>query len=157
MFKPDIKTIIEKHFQNVYRLAFSRTQSISDAEDATQEVFLKLIKSKNRFENEEHIKAWLIRVTLTTTIDIIKKKNKAQVLPLSDEICFETPEHSDIYQAVSELPLKYRTVIHLYYYEDLPITKIAEYLMMKEATVKTHLARGRKLLQKKLAKEDEYV
>lgn len=148
---------IEKYFQTVYKLALSRTNSVADAEDVTQEVFLKFMKNKKAFTSEEHIKAWLIRVTINSSINIFRNSWYKKTVPLSEELSFETQETSDIYTAVSELPLKYRTVIHLFYYEDLPIIKIADILKTKEATVKTRLKRARKMLSEKLGKEGYFV
>ncbi len=153
----NIKAITEKYFHTVYRLALSRTNSISDAEDVTQEVFLRLIKNKKPFINDEHIKAWLIRVTINCSISIFNSSWHKKTIPLTEEISFETKEESEVYYAVAELPLKYRTVIHLHYYEDLPVIKIAEYLKIKENTVKTRLLRGRKLLFSILKEKGEVI
>lgn len=157
MHQYSVKDITEKYFYMVYRLALSRTNCVSDAEDVTQEVFLKLMKNQKDFHSEEHIKAWLIRVTVNCSISIFNSARYKKTVPLNDEISFETKEESDIYYAVAELPLKYRTAIHLYYYEDLSVLKIAEYLNIKESTVKTRLSRGRKLLYDKLGKEGYFV
>jgi RNA polymerase sigma-70 factor (ECF subfamily) len=63
---------------------------------------------------------------------------------------FETREKSDVYYAVMELPIKYRTVVHLFYYEDLPIARISSILDVKESTLKSQLLRARQLLKNKL-------
>lgn len=159
--KPEsLRNATEKYFHTVYRLALSRTKNVSDAEDVTQEVFLKLIKNNKPFESDEHLKAWLIRVTINCSISILKSSFRKKTLPLTEEIPFKTKEESDVYYAVAELPLKYRTVIHLFYYEDLPIAKIAEILKTKEPTIKTRLLRARKMLSEKLSifgKEEYFV
>lgn len=141
----------------VFKLAFSRTGNKHNAEDATQEAFFKFVKEKKPFESEEHVKAWLIRVTLNCCKDISGSLWNRRVAPLRDDISFESEEYSGIYEAVCGLPPKYRTVIHLFYYEDLPVAKISEYLSLKESAVKVRLMRGRELLGKKLKGDYDFV
>ncbi len=143
-------TIIEKYFDMVYHLALSQTKDKSHADDVVQEVFLRFIKADKTFENEEHVKAWLIRVTINCSKNVFNNSWFKKIEPLNEDIVFETKEESDIYYAVAELPMKYRTVIHLFYYEDLSIEQIAQYLKTKQSTVKSQLHRGRELLKSKL-------
>lgn len=88
----------------------------------------------------------------TSTLEYLRKTE-----PTLDEIIFETQEDSDIYHAVLELPLKYRTVIQLYYYEDMNLTEISKALGIKESTIKSQLHRVRNLLRKRLKGEYEDV
>ncbi len=154
---PEKRELIIKYYDMVFKLALSRTGNRHNAEDAAQEAFFRFTKEKKPFESEEHIKAWLIRVTVNCCKDITGSLWNKRVIPLDDNISFESEEYRGIYEAVCELPPKYRTVIHLFYYEDLPIAKISEYLKLKESTVKVRLMRGRKLLGKKLKGEYDFV
>lgn len=150
---PNKSDITEKYFDTVYRLALSQTKEKHYAEDVTQEVFLKFFKAEKSFESEEHIKAWLIRVTLNCSKDVFLSSWFKKSAPLSEadgKITFDTTEKSDVYYAVSELPAKYRTVIHLFYYEDYSVKEIAQILKAKESTVKSQMMRGRNLLKDKL-------
>ena len=142
--------IIKKHFDMVYRLALSQTKSVANAEDVTQEVFLRFIQNRSKLTSSEHIKAWLIRVTVNCSKNVFMNSWFRKTIPLTDEITFDTPEKSEVYYAVQSLPSKYRAVIHLFYYEDMSVKEIAECLSMKESTVKSHLFRGRELLREKL-------
>lgn len=142
--------IIKRHFDMVYKLALSQTRSVTYAEDVTQEVFLRLIRRKPSFENNEHIKAWLIRVTLNCSKSVFMSSWFKKTVPLNEEISFDTPEKSDVYFAVQDLPSKYRTAIHLFYYEDMSIDEISRALGVKQSTVKSHLHRGRELLRERL-------
>lgn len=148
-----INDILAKYSNMVYRLALSRTKNISDAEDILQEVFLRFINNRIEFENEEHRKAWLIRVTVNCSNKLLKSAWFRRTVPLEEELKFESKEKSDIYYAVLELPLKYRTVIHLFYYEDLSIAQISRILAVKESTIKSQLSRARQLLKVKLKGE----
>lgn len=149
--------IIRKYFDMVYRLALSQTRSVTLAEDVTQEVFLRFIQKKDIFESDEHIKAWLIRVTVNCSKGMFKSSWFRKTIPLTEEISFDTPEKSEVYFAVQNLPSKYRTVIHLFYYEDMSVKEIADALGMKQSTVKSHLFRGRELLRTMLKGGYDFV
>ena len=142
--------IIKKYIDMVYRLALSRTKSATHADDVVQEVFLRYINADKEFENDEHIKSWLIRVTINCSNSIFESSWFKKTAPLDEEIAFDTPEKSEVYYAVMELPKKYRTVIHLFYYEDMSIAEIAKCLGEKISTVKSQLHRGRVMLREKL-------
>ena len=98
--------IIRKYFNTVYRLAITQTGNMSMAEDVTQEVFLKYIQTKKIFRSDEHIKAWLIRVTINCARSIFRSSWFRTSVPLEEEISFYIPEKSEVYFAVHELPPK---------------------------------------------------
>lgn len=139
--------IVEKYFDTVYRLALSQTQDSHRADDVLQDVFIKYINSDKEFESEEHIKAWLIRVTINCCKSTFTNSWVKKTVPLTDDITFEIPEQEDIYYAVAKLPKKYRAVIHLFYFEELNIKEISQYLKVKESTIKSQLHRGREMLK----------
>lgn len=145
-----INDVLTKYSNMVYRLALSRTKNKSDAEDILQEVFIKYMKNKKAFENEEHKKAWLIKVTVNSSLKLVTSAWFRHTVPLVEELKFETEEKSDIYFSVLDLPLKYRTVVHLFYYEDLSVAQISEVLSIKESTIKSQLLRAREMLKIKL-------
>jgi RNA polymerase sigma-70 factor (ECF subfamily) len=148
-----IDDVLLKYSNMVYRLALSRTKNIHDAEDIMQEVFLRLVKKAPDFESDEHRKAWIIRVTVNCSSKLHTSAWFRRTVPLVEELKFETTERSEVYYAVMELPLKYRTVIHLFYYEDLSIAQISGTLSVKESTVKSQLLRARQLLKVRLKGE----
>lgn len=150
--------ICEKYFNMIYKLALSQTKDVSHAEDVTSDVFLKFIASTKEFESEEHIKAWLIRVTINCSKSIFSSSWFKKTVPLEETLAAEMPqEESDVYLAVLKLPQKYRAVIHLFYYEDLSVAQISKYLNINESTVRSQLTRGRSLLRISLEGEDEIV
>ncbi len=144
------REVCEKYFDSIYRLVLCRTKNRDIADDVTQDVFYKYITADKAFESDEHIKAWLIRVAINCTNSYFTSSWFKKTEPLDENMVFETKEKSDVYYAVSELPIKYRTVIHLFYYEDFSVLQIANTLGLKEATVKTQLKRGRDMLHDKL-------
>lgn len=153
----NIKEIIEKYSDMVYRLALARTKNISDAEDIFQEVFMRLIKNIENIHGEEHLKAWLIRVTINCSKTLLTASWFKKVVSLQDNLTFSAPEKSNVYYTVLDLPMKYRTVIYLFYYEDLSISYISQILGIKESTIKSQLSRGRDLLKNKLKGDAYYV
>lgn len=144
------RQVVEKYFDMVYRLALSQTKNKEHADDVVQEVFLRYIKTDKVFENEEHIKAWLLRVTINCSHNVFSNSWAQKTVPISEDIVFDTKEKGDVYYAVLELPQKYRAVIHLFYYEDMSVDEISKYLGINSSTIKSQLSRGRKLLRKKL-------
>ena len=144
------REIVEKYFDMIYKLALSQTKDRDSADDVVQEVFLRFLKSDKDFETDEHIKAWLIRVTINCSHNVFSNSWAQKTTPLTEDIVFDTEEKGDVYYAVLELPQKYRAVIHLFYYEDMSIEEIAKALGSNGSTVKSQLSRGRKMLREKL-------
>ncbi|MFQ9516591.1 MAG: RNA polymerase sigma factor [Eubacterium sp.] len=147
--------VVDAYANTVYRIAYSYCKNKSDAEDIVQNVFLKLLQSDVKFQDEEHIRKWLIRVAANETKNLCKSFWKKRMVPLENsdvtpQYQFNSKENSDLYDTVMELPYKYRIVVHLYYYEDYSVKEIAEILNIKETTVQTQLMRARKKLKVKL-------
>ncbi len=152
--------IVKKYFDMIYRLAFSQTKDKEHSDDVVQEVFLRFLKSDKSFESDEHIKAWLLRVTLNCSKNVFLNSWHKKTVPLShweDVPIFDKTELSDVYYAVRDLPSKYRAVIHLFYYEDMSIEDISNCLNINASTIKSQLSRGRKLLREKLKGEYDFV
>ncbi|HZK71744.1 MAG TPA: sigma-70 family RNA polymerase sigma factor [Clostridia bacterium] len=144
-----IEDIIKTYSDMVYKLALSQTRNRENADDVFQEVFLIYFRKNHTFENENHRKAWLIRVTINCSKNIFDSSWFKRTIPLEDNLHFET-EENDVYFTVLKLPLKYRTIIHLFYYEDMSITQISNMLNMKESTIKSRLKRAREKLKVQL-------
>lgn len=148
---------VEKHFNMVLRLAMARVGDKHRADDVVQEVFYRFLKKDRQFENEEHLKAWLIKVTINCSKNVFLDSFFKNTAELTEDIVFNDPEESSVYYAVLSLPSKYRTVIHLFYYEDMPVKEIAGLLNSKETTVKSQLHRAREMLKEKLKEDCEIV
>lgn len=148
--------IIKQYSDMVYRLAFARVGTKHDADEVFQEVFLRFIKKKPVFHEQEHCKAWFIRVTINCSKSFRSNWWFKNVQPVDDDIVFETKEDVDLYNELQKLPHKYREVIHLFYYEDMSIEEISKALDRKNSTVRTQLTRARAVL-KSFIKEEDYV
>lgn len=150
----DIELVFNKYYTTVYRLAFARTQNKYDAEDILQTVFLRLCKCDTVFNDEEHIKAWLIKVTVNTSKNLLSSAFRRLTQPISEQTISGEDFSFEVYDAVCTLPQKYRTVVHLFYYEGYTCAEIARILGAKEATVKTRLKRSRERLSTLLKGEN---
>ena len=143
-----------RHYSNmVYRLAFARTGNISDAEDLYQEVFLRYLTKAPSFTSEEHRKAWLLRVTVNCANRFHSSLWRKRTEPLSEALAFPAPEGEELWEEIRLLPEKYRTILHLYYYEDLTTDEIAQLLERTPATVRSQLTRARDRLKQLLLEE----
>ena len=147
------KEAYEEYKNLVYRLALARTGDMNDAEDILQEVFYRYIRKKPDFANIDHGRAWFITVTINCTKSFFNSAYRKRQAPLTEDLKSEDIEMDTTLSVVLSLPQKYRTVIHLYYYEDYSIKEIATLLECSEKTVKTRLARGRERLKKALGSE----
>lgn len=159
MFCADISydKAVHKYIDMVYRIALSHTHSKTDAEDVVQDVFLRLLSCKKDFESDEHMKAWLIRVTINCSRNLFSSSWFRRTVPLSEDIPFESSQTSEVYEALCTLPHKYRTPLYLYYYEELSVKEISSLLNIREGTIKSQLSRGRELIRHKLEGSENYV
>ncbi len=125
----------------------------ADTEDIFQTVFLKYVLSSVSFENEEHEKAWFIRVTINACRDLLKSFFRSRTVPL-DEILEQPalllPDNKEVLEAVLSLPQKYRDVVYLHYYEDYTAPQISRILGKNVNTVYTLLTRSKQMLREKL-------
>ena len=154
--KPPTEKVFQAHGDRLFSIAYTVCQNREDAEDAMQDTMIRYSCAKKEFESEEHIKAWLIRVVINRAKDLRSsfwRRNQADWEEEMASLPFEEPEDSRLFQAVMNLPEKYRTVIHLFYYEDYDIQEMAQLLGCPGGTIKSRLSRGRTLL-KEILKED---
>ena len=145
-----MKEMLNKYSDMVYRIALTRCRNKENAEDIFQDVFIKFSEKKPKFENEEHEKAWFIRVTLNLTKNLLMANWNTKIVELDENISFETQNEYDVCSAVDSLPNNYKTVVYLLYYEGYKVKEIAELMKTNENTIKTWLSRARDILKSKL-------
>lgn len=152
-----LQDAMERWGDTVYRLALGHAGNITDAEDIYQDVFLRLLRDTTAFKTEEHLKAWLLRVTLNCCHDLARSTQRRGTLELSELIADESadPAAEELWQAVAALPPKLLTVIHLFYAEGCTTEQIALLLHCRPATVRTRLHRARKELKQLLGGEND--
>lgn len=150
--------LVKAYRAEMYRIAFCQTKNHADAEDVTQEAFLRLLRTGSEFASDEECKAWLIRVTINCAKDLLKSHwyrfsqalAETRLLPQS-----EKDEDNELLETVMKLGRKYRTVLFLFYYSGRSVNEIAEALGIQPSTVTTRLSRGREMLKKHLETENE--
>ena len=145
-----IQRAVLAHMQSIVRVAYTCVKSIQDAEDIAQDTFLSYLKSGKRFESDEHEKAWLLRVCINKSRNLLGSGWQKSRNPLPEDLSVLPPEENTVLAVVLTLEEKYRTPIHLYYYEGYAIAEIASLLGLPSATVGTRLARAKVLLKKQL-------
>ena len=142
----DLCRAMEVYGDMVYRLALAQTHSSHDADDVFQEVFLRYLRAAPVFREEEHRKAWLLRVTVNCCKKFHASFWRRHTTALSEAIPARTEEEGELLQLMEGLPEKYRAVLHLYYYEGYATGEIAAILGRSPNTVRSQLSRGRALL-----------
>lgn len=155
--------LIQKYGNTILRIAFAYMKDRQKAEDVCQDVYVKLYCSDPSFDSEEHEKAWLIRVTINLCKDMHKSAwNQKMVLTdtmveqasTQDEPSEELERRADaqeLFDLVSSLDDQFKSVIILYYYQQMSTKEIASTLKIPESTVRTRLMRARNKLQTLLA------
>ena len=154
--RQSVQELFEKYQDNLYIIAFNVCKNAEDAKDVVQDTFIQYYSAKKEFENEQHIRAWLIRVAINKAKNVNStfwRKNKMSLEDYMETLVFDTPQSEELFETVMHLPEKYRIVIHLFYYEDYSVHEIASILKLSESNVKVRLSRARTLLKEKLQEE----
>ena len=150
----DLRRMVETYSPMLLRAALPRVSPPADAEDAVQDVFLRVLTHAPRFRDREHEKAWLLRSALNRASDLRRRRRDDAPLDEVQDAAAESPDYGPLLSAVRSLPEAYSAVIHLYYYEGYSIKEIARLLALPVPTVGTRLSRGRERLRS-LLKEEE--
>ncbi|MEQ8200213.1 MAG: sigma-70 family RNA polymerase sigma factor [Syntrophomonadaceae bacterium] len=146
-----VASAIEKYADMVRRICFLYLRNSADIEDVFQEVFLRYFLNLGKYENGQHEKAWLCRVTFNKCKDLNRSFWRQKVVVRDSlEISYENPEQGDLIRAVLQLPSKYKEVIYLHYYEGWTIPEIAEIMEQNVNTVYTRLRRAKDKLRAKV-------
>ena len=157
MQKEQFTRIAHKYMDTVYRVALNSMKSPDAADDITQEVFLRLLRTETLFASEEHTRNWLIRVTINKCKNFKRSFWQRNRESIEDFSYLAAPEKREMMEELYSLPENYRNIIYLYYYEEYTIPEIAEILEKNENTVKSSLQRARKRLKKILTEEGEDI
>lgn len=156
--RQSVQELMEKYRHNLYAVAFNVCKSPDDADDVVQETFIQYYITNKNFKDEQHIRAWLIRVAINKAKNVTNtfwRRNKVSLEEYMETLAFESKESSELFESVLKLPEKYRIAIHLYYFEDYSTGEIADILKISLSNVKARLSRGRMLLKEALKEEWE--
>jgi RNA polymerase sigma factor (sigma-70 family) len=150
--------ILDDYGNSILRLAYSYLHNASDAEEILQDTLIQFLRAAPPFENETHKKAWLLRVAGNLSKNRIAYNRVRSADELNEELLAEDREDlSFVWEAVKALPVKYREVIHLFYQEGYQTAEIASLLQENEATVRSHLNRGRAKLREILKEAYDFA
>ena len=158
-----IDEIMTKYGQEILQLVYSYVKNKEIAEDLTQDIFVKCYKSLSTYKGKSKLRTWLWRIAINHCKDYLKSWYNKNVLITENEYVYSGKQNESVEQTVIQqdddqqlaavvmsLPINYREVIYLFYFEELPIKEIAAVLQVKENTVKTRLRRAKELLKERL-------
>ncbi|MDR0459306.1 MAG: sigma-70 family RNA polymerase sigma factor [Coriobacteriales bacterium] len=157
-FSAELETqeAVRRYKDMVYAIALTHTSKRQDADDVFQEVFLVYHRKRPVFINEDLRRGWLITTTINCARQLIGSSWSRKVVHMqtgqfeqltAEDYSFGNDDEDEILAVMRELPSIYRSVLHLFYFEDLPIAQIAEVLAIEPGTVRVQLSRGRSLMK----------
>ena len=149
MTEQQFSPLAERYMDTVFRVAYSYLRSPADADDVTQDVLLQLYKTDKAFDDDAHVKNWLIRVTVNRCKNVLRAPwhRTEDIADYENSLSFEEPQCHELFDAVMALDRRYRVPVLLYYYEGYRQKEIAGLLDIPEETVRTRLARAREKLK----------
>lgn len=148
-----LELYIRKFHGTIYRVAFGYVRNSAEAEDICQEAFIKLLSCREDFPADENCKAWLIRVTINLSKNLLRSSRITRSAELNENLPFSEPRQNELMDSVMKLPPKYRTVIILYYYEEYSVKEIADIMGATVSATTTRLSRARERLKEMLLEE----
>ena len=148
--------LFDKYSDLLYRIALVRLQNREDAEDAVQDAFIKYISSPFVYSSDSEERAWFIRVLENGCRDILRRRTVRDHVPLDEvyDLSVEDEVSQGVFESISKLSEKYRTVILLHYLEGFSVEEISKSLSLSKSAVKMRLLRGREELSLILGKEN---
>lgn len=140
---------VERYRDTVFRVAYTYLRDAADADDVTQDVFVKLLRADKMFESDEHLRNWLVRVTINLCKSLFRKpwRRVESIEAYAEGLAMPTQEHSDLLVSLMRLPERYRVPLLLHYYLGFSTDEAARLLKVPAPTLRTRLARGRKRLR----------
>lgn len=145
-----LEHLVKQYENTLFRAALAILGDWAGAEDAVQDTFLRYLEKRPQFADENHEKAWLLRVTANNCKSRLRTAARHPLDQLPDDFPVETPQESGVPEAVFSLPPRERTAVHLYYYEGYATEEIAKITGQRPGTVRSHLSRARDKLRELL-------
>ncbi|MCE4042870.1 sigma-70 family RNA polymerase sigma factor [Lysinibacillus fusiformis] len=142
-----VQEIVQTYSDTLIRIAVHQTKNMSEAEDIVQEVYMTLMKQRKSFDHEDHLKAWLIKVTFNKCKDYFKSARMKKTVPITEEMSFIAKEEQMVLTEIFELNPKERVIVYLHYYEGYTTAEIANLLGMNVNTIGSKLRRARMKLK----------
>lgn len=149
-----IEQMVAEYSNMLYRICVVMLGNDADAQDAVQDTFCRYLERTEGFSDEEHKKAWLIKVATNRCRDMQRFRLRHPKVNLEDITAgYEDPEYSDVLAKLMELPASVKSVVYLHYIEGYKLAELSEMLSVSENAVKKRLQRGRAMLRLTLGDE----
>jgi RNA polymerase sigma-70 factor, ECF subfamily len=161
-----IDQLMQEYSDGILYLVFTYVKNRATAEDLTQEIFIKCYEKLDQFNQQASIKTWVYRIASNHCKDYLRSWHYRKIklnekvwdyIPskskqVEEEVISKNQENS-LYRAIMALPIKYREVVFLHYYEELSLAEISKVTTININTIKTRLKRAKELLRDKMMKE----
>ena len=148
-----LEELAARHMNTLFRAALAILGDVHGAEDAVQETFLRYLEKRPEFRDENHERAWLLKVTANLCKSALRAQKRHPAAELLDVYPAPDDDTRELVEAVLELPANQRAAVHLFYYEGYSTDEIAAILGQRPGTVRSHLSRARETLRQKLKGE----
>ena len=148
-----LEELVAKHENTLYRAALAILGDVQEAEDAVQETYLRYLEKRPELRDENHEKAWLLKVTANRCKSVLRARNRHPAVELLDVYPAPDNDGRELVEAILTLPANQRAAVHLHYYEGYTSEEIGAILGQRPGTVRSHLSRARETLRQKLKGE----
>ena len=148
-----LEELVNKHESTLFRAALAILGDVHGAEDAVQETYLRYLEKRPELKDEDHERAWLLKVTANLCKSALRAKKRHPTAELLDVYPAPDDDSRELVEAILELPANQRAAVHLFYYEGYSTQEIAAILGQRPGTVRSHLSRARETLRQKLKGE----
>ena len=145
-----LEELVTRHENTLFRAALAILGDVQEAEDAVQDAFLRYLEKRPELKDENHEKAWLLKVTANRCKSVLRSRKRHPAVELLDVYPAPDNDAGELVEAVLSLPASQRAAVHLFYYEGYSTGEIAAILGQRPGTVRSHLSRGREALRQKL-------
>ena len=145
-----LEELVTRHENTLFRAALAILGDVQEAEDAVQDTFLRYLEKRPELKDENHEKAWLLKVTANRCKSVLRSRKRHPAVELLDVYPAPDSDAGELVEAVLSLPASQRAAVHLFYYEGYSTGEIAAILGQRPGTVRSHLSRGREALRQKL-------
>lgn len=152
--KVTIEKVVMKYSDMLYRICVVMLGNETDAQDAVQDTFCRYLERTQVFADEEHEKAWLIKVAQNRCRDMRRFHLRHPKINIEEiTASYEDPEYSEVLAELIQLPLSVKSAVYLHYIEGYKTTEVSEMLGISVNAVKKRLQRGREMLRLSLGDE----
>lgn len=143
-----IEKVVMKYSDMLYRICVVMLGNEADAQDAVQDTFCRYLERTQTFADEEHVKAWLIKVAQNRCLDMRRFHLRHPKIDIEEiTASYEDPEYSEVLAELIQLPLSVKSAVYLHYIEGYKTIEVSEILGISVNAVKKRLQRGREMLR----------